>query len=212
MAPQPDREPGQHDLDEQRVKELANAARRDRRLDPAEHDRLLEAAARGDQDARESLTKVHLDWVISAAEERADRGLSQGDLFQEGTIGLMEAIQTFSADGHEDFESFARGRVALHMDRAIGEEEKVVRDGEMLLQAARDYAEAELAVRRDLGRPGSNVEIAQKLEWSARRAEEMGQMVADARRRHDEEVLRYLEPDDIDQDSLIDDRHESDDG
>src|SRR2546430_1931028 len=166
MAPRPNREPGQQGPDEHRVEDLAAAAGSDQSPDPAEHERLLDAAGRGDPAARETLTTLHLDWVLAAARERADRGLSQSDLFQEGTIGLIEAIQGFRASGTPDFEGFARELVGTHMDRALGDEEKAVRDSEMLLQAAHDYVEAELTARRDLGRTATDLELATKLEWS----------------------------------------------
>jgi DNA-directed RNA polymerase specialized sigma subunit len=206
MGSSPNPEPGQEGLDEQRVEDLAAAARA-HQLDAAEHQRLIEAAGRGDQRARESLTNAHLDWVLAAARERADRGLSESDLFQEGTIGLMEAIRSFPASGRTDFETFAREQVADHMERALGSEQKVVNDGRMLLEAAHDYVEAELSARQDLGRAPTNLELAAKLEWTGRRTEEIGQMVAEARRRHDEELLRYLEADEIDLDTLIEDQN-----
>jgi DNA-directed RNA polymerase specialized sigma subunit len=231
MAPIPDEEPGQKGFraedmepedsqersEAQRVQDLAEAARRDhlgpaglRGLDAAEHRRLLDAAGRGDRRALESLTAAHLDWVLGAAQERANRGLSEEDLFQEGTIGLIEAIQGFAASGRHDFEVFAREHVASHMDRALGLEEKAVQDSRLLLQAAHDYVEAEFNVRRDLGRSATSAEIAAKLEWSVQRTEEIGRIVTEAQRRYDEEIVQYLEPGDIDLDVLFDERHRSD--
>jgi DNA-directed RNA polymerase sigma subunit (sigma70/sigma32) len=209
MGSSPDPEPGQEGLDEQRVEDLAAAARA-HQLDAAEHQRLIDAAGRGDQQARDSLTNAHLDWVLTAARERADRGLSQSDLFQEGTIGLMEGIQSFPTSGRTDFEAFVRDQVAEHMDRALVNEQKVVNDSRMLLQAAHDYVEAELSARQDLGRAPTNVELATKLEWTSQRTEEIGQMVAEARRRHDEELLQYLEMDEIDLDTRIEDQNGTD--
>ena len=206
MGLSPNPEPGQEGFDERRVEDLA-AAGRQHAPDAPEHQRLIEAAGRGDQEARDSLTNAHLDWVLSAAQERADRGLSQSDLFQEGTIGLMESIQSYPASGRTDFEAFVREQVAHHMDRALGDEQKAVDDSRMLLQAAHDYVEAELSARQDLGRPPTNLELAAKLEWSSQRTEEIGQMVVDARRRHDEEILQYLALDDIDLDTLIEDQN-----
>jgi DNA-directed RNA polymerase sigma subunit (sigma70/sigma32) len=206
MGSSPNPEPDQEGLDEQRVEDLAAAAR-EHPLEAAEHQRLIEAAGRGDQQARDSLVSAHLDWVLAAARERADRGLSQSDLFQEGTIGLMEAIRSFPASGRTDFEAFVRVQVGDHMDRAIGNEQKAVNDSNMLLQAAHDYVEAELTARQDLGRAPTNVELATKLEWTSQRTEEIGQMVAEARRRHDEELLQYLETDEIDLDTLTEDQN-----
>jgi RNA polymerase sigma factor (sigma-70 family) len=210
MGSSPNQEPGQEGSEEQRVEDLTAAAGRGYQPDAAEHRRLIEAAGRGDQDARDSLTNAHLDWVLSAARERADRGLSQSDLFQEGTIGLMEAIESFPRSGRSDFESFVREQVGRHMDQALGDEQKAVDDSRMLIQAAHDYVEAEVNARRELGRAPTNLELAAKLEWTSQRTEEIGQMVADARRRHDEEILQYLEVEDIDLDTLIDDQNGSD--
>jgi DNA-directed RNA polymerase sigma subunit (sigma70/sigma32) len=70
---------------------------------PAEREQLMAAATNGDQGARQALTNGHLGWVARAAEERAGRGLSQGDLFQEGSIGLMRAIDEFGGSGLADF-------------------------------------------------------------------------------------------------------------
>ncbi len=204
--------PDERQADEQLVRDLAEAARAERRPGDDEHSRLLDAAAQGDQQARDSLTRIHLDWVAGAARERAGRGLSQGDLFQEGTIGLMLSIEQYHSSGQPDFETYARRQVAAHMDQALGAEEQAVRESQLLLQAAQDYVEAELTARRDLGRPATDVELAQKLEWPLGRTREVGQMVEDARRRHDEELLEYLDPDDVDLTTLIEERPDGDGG
>jgi len=166
-------------------------------VDADEHRRLLEAAGCGDEGARDRLARAHLDWVAGAAEERADRGLSQGDLFQEGVIGLLEAITTFHASGSSDFERFARERVALCMEQALSEEQRQVRDSEMLVQAAGEYEQAEIGLRRELGRQGSDVEMAAKLEWSLQRTVAMRELVTAARRRYDEDLVQYLEEEDV---------------
>lgn len=155
---------------------------------------MLDAASRGDQRAQQTLLEAHLDWVRSAANERRDRGLSEGDLFQEGAVGLMEAIDGFQPAGEADFEATCRQAIAQQMDRALAEEQSAVKDGEMLIQAAEDYERAEVALRRELRRPPAAAELAEKLEWSQERTEEIGRLVADARRRHDEEILPFLDP------------------
>ena len=173
---------------------LAGEARRGNRPDPAEHDRLLEAASRGDNRAREALLSAHLDWVESAAAERRDRGLSEGDLFQEGALGLMEAIRSLPSAGSAEFEFVCKREIAVYMDRALADEAAAVRDAEMLVRAAEDYERTEVGLRGELGREATVAELAEKLEWTTERTEEVGRMVHDARRRHDEELLEYLDP------------------
>jgi RNA polymerase sigma factor (sigma-70 family) len=210
MAPPPGREPEPHDIPAEDSPDSRGSANERRRPDAAEHERLLRAAGFGDQEARDSLTRAHLDWVIAAARERAGRGLSEGDLFQEGTIGLLEAIEGFQSSGQTDFEPYARARVAVHMERALGDEERAVQDGKMLVQAAEDFQRVEVATRGELGRAPTDVELAEKLEWSVERTSEIRQMVEEARRRHDEELLQYLE--DVDVENIVERRQDGDAG
>src|SRR2546429_3738536 len=104
MAPPDAREPGLTPFDATDVRALAAEAGRGNQPDSAEHDRLLQAASRGDQRAQQSLLNAHLDWIVSAAHERRDLGLAEGDLFQEGALGLMEAIRGFESAAGVDFE------------------------------------------------------------------------------------------------------------
>jgi DNA-directed RNA polymerase sigma subunit (sigma70/sigma32) len=209
MAPRDAREPGFTPSDAADVRALTGEARRGNRPDPAEHDRLLEAATRGDQQARQSLLNAHLDWVASAAAERRDRGLSEGDLFQEGALGLMEAIGALTAGG-ADFEVACRREIALRMDRALAEEAAAVRDGEMLVRDAEDYERTEISMRRELGRSATSAELAEKLEWTEQRTEQIARLVDDARRRHDEELLEYLDP--VDPEAMEDGSGRPEDG
>lgn len=206
MSPLPGPDAGKQGSDERLAQDLAGAGGPAKHPHGAELSRLLRASGLGDAQARDALTRAHLDWVIGAARERTDRGLSVADLFQEGTIGLLEAIDQFPSSDRDDFEAFARERVAGRMDRALGDEERVVKESRMLVQAAEDYVRAEISVRNELGRTASDAELAEKLKWSVSRTQEIGQIVADARRRHDEELLEYLEPEDIDLAAVIEDR------
>lgn len=211
MAPEHEPESGELGAENRRLQHRTRAARRAPESDDAEHDELLRAAASGDAKARDSLIQAHLDWVVNAARARAGRGLAEGDLFQEGAIGLLEAIDGFASSGQTDFEVFAEEQISRRMERALGEEERVVTDGKKLIEAAEDYVRAETSVRLEHGRPATDTELAQKLEWSVKRTSEVGKIVEDARRRHDEELLQYLEPGDIDLNTLIDDHRTGDD-
>jgi RNA polymerase sigma factor (sigma-70 family) len=175
---------------------------------PAEHARLVAAATAGDSRARESLANAHLGWVAQAAADRAGRGLSPGDLFQDGCLGLMKAIDDFDASGRPDFEVFARELVADQMERALRQEEQAQEDAHRLIQAAEDYQRAEFSLRREHGREATPAELAAKLEWPEDRIKAIANMVEDARRRHDEELLVYLDPDEVELDRLLEAQEE----
>jgi len=165
---------------------------------------LLKAAIDGNREAVSSLVSAHLAWVQNAAQERAGRGLSEGDLVQEGSLGLVKAIQDFQASGRRDFDSFAQEQAAEQMDRALAEEGAAQEESRRLLEAAEDFQRAEFGLKRELGRDATLAEIAAKLEWPEDRAQGIAEMVTEARRRHDEELLQYLDPEDLDLERLTD--------
>jgi DNA-directed RNA polymerase sigma subunit (sigma70/sigma32) len=142
--------------------------------------------------------------VIRLAEARGEKGLPVSDLIQEGSLGLVDAVRTFAASGEADFASYAERKVVDQMDAAIAAESAAVHDAELLVAAANDYERTELLLRRELHREPTSVEIAEKLEWAVERTQYVAQVVADARRRHDEELLAFIDPDAIDFDGSVD--------
>jgi RNA polymerase primary sigma factor len=119
------------------------------------------------------------------------------DLVQEGSIGLVEAVRAFAGSGAPDFASFAEARVNAQMDAAVEAEAAAVRDAHLLVNAATDYERTEILMRYELGRPPTDPELAEKLEWTVDRTRYVAQVVAEARRRHDEELLAFIDPDAI---------------
>jgi RNA polymerase primary sigma factor len=189
------------DSDAETVNELVREAQTAEPLRGAEQDRLLQQAGLGDKGSQERLVAAHLNLVIRLAKERGDQGLSMPDLIQEGSIGLVEAVRSFTRSGESDFVRFAEQQINAQMDAAIAEEATAVRDAELLVAAATDYERTELAMRRELHRAPTEDELAEKLEWTVQRTRYVAQVVADARRRHDEEMLEFIDPDAIDFDA-----------
>jgi RNA polymerase primary sigma factor len=177
---------------------LAASVREGRPIGAAEQQALLEHASLGDRSSEERLVAAHLPMVIRLAADRKDQGLSAGDLVQEGSIGLVEAVRTFAGSGESDFATFAAKGVAAQMDAAIAAEAASVRDAHLLVAAATDYERTQILIRYELQREPSEVELAEKLEWTVDRTRYVAQVVADARRRHDEELLTFIDPDAID--------------
>jgi hypothetical protein len=57
-------------------------------------------------------------------------------------------------------------------------------------------------------REPTEAEVAEKLEWTIDHTRYVAQLVADATRRHDEELLAFIDPDAIDLDLDDDERAE----
>lgn len=196
-------QPVEPNPDDAVVRDLRRLAKASPSLSAAEQERLLQQAVGGDGPSRDRLVASQMPMVIRQASARADRGLSLADLVQEGSLGLVEAVRTFAASGEEDFGRFAERHAGEQMDAAIAAEAAAVRDAELLVAAANDYERVEVLLRHELRRDPSAAEISQKLEWNVERTQYVAQVVAEARRRHDEELLAFIDPDAVDTDDLI---------
>ena len=186
---------------------LVQQARSAGHLAPGEEAKLLERAGLGDRASQERLVAAHLDMVIRLAAARGEQRLSVADLVQEGSIGLLEAVRLFAESGEADFATFAEGRIDAQMDAAIAAEAAAVREAELLVTAASDYERTELVMRRLLHR---EAELAEKLEWTLDRTLYVASVVAEARRRYDEEMLAFIDPEAIDLDDDEDERAQLD--
>jgi RNA polymerase primary sigma factor len=188
---------GSFEEDAAALQDLVRHVQLTRPLQPDEEQTLLERAALRDRPSEDRLVAGHLAMVIRLAGSRGDQGLSVADLVQEGSIGLVEAVRAFAGSGAPDFASFAEARVGAQMDAAVEAEAAAVRDAHLLVNAATDYERTEILMRHELGRPPTDSELAEKLEWSVERTRYVAQVVAEARRRHDEELLTFIDPEAI---------------
>jgi RNA polymerase primary sigma factor len=186
------------DSDAETMRDLQRLVEQTPALTAAEQKRLLERAALGDRASQERLVAAHLGLVIRLAADQDVKGFSMPDLVQEGSIGLVEAVRTFAGSGQQDFTVFAEQAIRAQLAQALGTEAAAVRDAELLLAAATDYEHAQMVIRRELRREATEAEIAEKLEWTVERTRYVATVVVDARRRHDEEMLEFIDPADID--------------
>ena len=88
-------------------------------LTESEKTELLKRAAKGDGKAREELINGNLRLVLSVIQRFTGRGESPDDLFQVGCIGLIKAIDNFSAEFGVRFSTYAvpmiEGEVKRHI-------------------------------------------------------------------------------------------------
>jgi RNA polymerase sigma factor (sigma-70 family) len=195
-------------VDENGLGDLMRDAGTRKPVQPDEQETLLRAAAEGDAVSVERLVAAFLPTVLRVAATRADEGLSLPDLVQEGSIGFLHALHEFPGSGEADFAAFAEARVAQQLSNAIETEAASVRDAQLLVTAAEDYARTEVILRRTLEREPTESELAEKLEWTVDRLRYVANVVAEARRRHDEELLAFVDPEAL---GLDDDGDDGDD-
>jgi RNA polymerase sigma-32 factor len=90
------------------VQRFIDEARRYARLDERQERDLIQTARdRGDRDAARTLVLHNLRLVVSIAYQYRRAWLNLLDLFQEGTVGLMEAVRRWDPDMGTRFGSYA---------------------------------------------------------------------------------------------------------
>jgi len=137
-------------------------------LTATEERRLALRVERGDLAAKQRMIEANLRLVvhIARAYQRADHGLSLPDLVQEGTFGLVRAVEKFDPRLGHRFSTYATIWIRQSISRSITNKGRPIRlpaSVDQRLQALR-RAERELAA--ELGRDPSSAEAAAKLGWA----------------------------------------------
>ena len=81
----------------------------------------------GNKEKEEILLKANLRLVVSVAKHYKGRGVSFLDLVQEGSIGLLKAIQKYDRTKGSTFSTYARSWIRQAMTRAIYDKAKLMR-------------------------------------------------------------------------------------
>lgn len=93
---------------------------------PAEHRRMEERVAAGER-ARAQLINSNLRLVVSIARRYQGHGLSLLDLIQEGSLGLMRAVDKFDPSRGLKFSTYATYWIRQSVGRAIADQGRTVR-------------------------------------------------------------------------------------
>lgn len=122
--------------------------------------RLIRAARRGDSRARELLVGSHLGMVRAVASRYRNAGLPFEDLVQEGSLGLLEAIERYDSRRGDSFAAYACFRVRRANVNALTQQARLIRLPKQVVERRRTVARAEDRLAAATGRTPTPVELA----------------------------------------------------
>jgi RNA polymerase sigma factor (sigma-70 family) len=122
---------------------------------------LLDAARRGDLRARDRLVVSQLGLVRSVASRYGGLGLEYDDLVQEGSLGLLDAIERYDASRGVPFERFARFRVRRAILDALTTEGRAIRLPKHVVERRRLLERTEVRLLAGSGRTPTAEQLAE---------------------------------------------------
>jgi RNA polymerase primary sigma factor len=139
---------------------------------PPEEERILGRRIQaGDQEALRRLVECNLRFVVAYAKRYRGLGLAYLDLIHEGTLGLMEAAKRFDPERGVKFISYAVWWVRQAIFHALSEHARVFRLPQKLSGQVSKVEGMRDRLARELERPPTTEELAQKAELSPEQVE-----------------------------------------
>mgnify|MGYP001235537098 FL=1 len=131
------------------------------RADRAEVAQLRRRQRKGDR-ARDRLTRANLRLVVSVAKRFSGRGLPLLDLFQEGNLGLMRAVEKFDAGKGFKFSTYATWWIRQAITRAIADQSRTIRIPVHKVDAMNRVLRVQRDLAQELEREPSHSEIGER--------------------------------------------------